>query len=48
MPDHFEKLDFELEAAVVIGKKGRNVKAAEADQYIAGPCSHPRVQPHGG
>jgi fumarylacetoacetate (FAA) hydrolase len=36
MPDHFEKLDFELEAAVVIGKKGRNVKAAEADQYIAG------------
>jgi fumarylacetoacetate (FAA) hydrolase len=36
MPDHFEKLDVELEAAVVIGKKGRNVKAAEADQYIAG------------
>lgn len=36
MPDHFEKLDFELEAAVVIGKKGRNIKAAEADTYIAG------------
>lgn len=36
MPDHFEKLDFELEAAIVIGKKGRNVKASEADQYIAG------------
>ncbi len=36
MPDHFEKLDFELEAAVVIGKKGRNIKAAEADNYIAG------------
>lgn len=36
MPDHFEKLDFELEVAVVIGKKGRNIKAAEADQYIAG------------
>ena len=36
MPDHFEKLDFELEAAVVIGKKGRNIKAAEADEYIAG------------
>lgn len=36
MPDHFEKLDFELEAAVVIGKKGRNIKAAEADAYIAG------------
>ncbi len=36
MPDHFEKLDFELEAAIVIGKTGRNVKAADADQYIAG------------
>ncbi|MBP6303637.1 MAG: fumarylacetoacetate hydrolase family protein [Bacteroidia bacterium] len=36
MPDHFEKLDFELEGAVVIGKKGRNIKAAEADSYIAG------------
>jgi fumarylacetoacetate (FAA) hydrolase len=36
MPDHFEKLDFELEAAIVIGKKGRNVKAADADAYIAG------------
>jgi fumarylacetoacetate (FAA) hydrolase len=36
MPDHFEKLDFELEVAVVIGKKGRNIKAAEADAYIAG------------
>jgi fumarylacetoacetate (FAA) hydrolase len=36
MPDHFEKLDFELEVSIVIGKKGRNIKAAEADQYIAG------------
>lgn len=36
MPDHFHKLDFELEAAIVIGKKGRNIKAAEADNYIAG------------
>lgn len=36
MPDHFQKLDFELEIAVVIGKKGRNIKAAEADEYIAG------------
>jgi len=36
MPDHFEKLDFELEVAVVIGKKGRNIKASEADEYIAG------------
>lgn len=36
MPDHFEKLDFELELAVVIGKRGRNIRAEEADQYIAG------------
>lgn len=36
MPDHFEKLDFELEAAVVIGKQGRNIKAEDADSYIAG------------
>jgi len=36
MPDHFRKLDFELEAAIVIGKKGRNIRAAEADSYIAG------------
>lgn len=36
MPDHFQKLDFELEAAVVLGKKGRNIRAEEADRYIAG------------
>ena len=36
MPDHFEKLDFELEASIVIGKKGKNIKASDADQYIAG------------
>ncbi len=36
MPDHFEKLDFELEAAIVISKHGKNIKAAEADEYIAG------------
>jgi fumarylacetoacetate (FAA) hydrolase len=36
MPDHFDKLDFELEVAAIIGKKGRNIKASEADQYIAG------------
>lgn len=36
MPDHFDKLDFELEMAAVIGKKGRNIRAAEADEYIAG------------
>src|SRR5436190_319770 len=36
MPDHFQKLDFELEAAIVICKPGRNIKAADADEYIAG------------
>jgi fumarylacetoacetate (FAA) hydrolase len=36
MPDHFEKLDFELEAAIVISKHGRNIQAEEADEYIAG------------
>lgn len=36
MADHFQKLDFELEVAVVIGKKGRNITAGEADAYIAG------------
>ncbi|MBL7811995.1 MAG: fumarylacetoacetate hydrolase family protein [Bacteroidetes bacterium] len=36
MPDHFEKLDFELESAIVIGRKGRNIRAEEADAYIAG------------
>jgi fumarylacetoacetate (FAA) hydrolase len=36
MPDHLKRLDFELEAAIVICKKGRNVRAAEADDYIGG------------
>jgi fumarylacetoacetate (FAA) hydrolase len=36
MPDHFEKLDFELEAAIVICKQGRNIRAEEADEYIGG------------
>ncbi len=36
MPDHFQKLDFELEAAIVIGRHGRNIKAEHADEYIAG------------
>ncbi|MFA6235117.1 MAG: fumarylacetoacetate hydrolase family protein, partial [Bacteroidota bacterium] len=33
---HLDKLDFELECAIVIGKKGRNIKVSEADDYIAG------------
>jgi fumarylacetoacetate (FAA) hydrolase len=36
MPDHLEKLDFELEVAVVISKHGRNIPAEEADEYIGG------------
>ena len=36
MPDHFEKLDFELEAAIVICKHGRNIKAEHADEHIGG------------
>jgi fumarylacetoacetate (FAA) hydrolase len=36
MPDHFDKLDFELEAAIVICRHGRNIKAEEADEYIGG------------
>lgn len=36
LPDHFEKLDFELEAAIVICRHGRNIKAEEADEYIGG------------
>lgn len=36
MPDHFQQLDFELEAAIVICREGRNVTAAEADNYIGG------------
>lgn len=36
MPDHFRQLDFELEVAVVIGKRGRNIQAADADKFVAG------------
>ena len=38
MPDHFEQLDFELEFAVVIGKRGKNILSKDADQHIAGFC----------
>jgi fumarylacetoacetate (FAA) hydrolase len=34
--DHLEKLDFELECAIVIGKKGINIESKNADDYIAG------------
>ena len=36
MPDHFEKLDFELEAAIVVCRHGRNIPAEQADDYIGG------------
>ncbi len=36
MPEHLNRLDYELEAAIVIGKEGRNIKASEGDEYIAG------------
>ncbi|MGN6434962.1 MAG: fumarylacetoacetate hydrolase family protein [Agriterribacter sp.] len=36
MPDHFEKLDYELECAILICRKGTNIPAAEADRYIGG------------
>ncbi len=36
MPDHLQKLDFELQFAIVISRAGRNITAAEADSYIGG------------
>ena len=36
MPDHLQKLDFELEVAIVICKPGKNIKAEDADEYIGG------------
>jgi fumarylacetoacetate (FAA) hydrolase len=36
MRDHFNKLDFELKAAVVISRKGRNIRAVDAEKYMAG------------
>jgi len=36
MPDHLQKLDFELEVAIVIGRPGRNIPAEQADEHIAG------------
>jgi fumarylacetoacetate (FAA) hydrolase len=34
--DHLQKLDFELEASIVVGKRGKNISAKDADSYIAG------------
>ncbi|SEG63936.1 fumarylacetoacetate hydrolase family protein [Sphingobacterium lactis] len=35
-PQHFDRMDFELEVAIVIGKKGKNISVQEADDHIAG------------
>lgn len=34
--EHTEKLDYEVELAVVIGKKGRNIKEGEFENYVFG------------
>ena len=36
MPDHLQKLDFELEAAIIICRNGRNIPVEHADSYIGG------------
>jgi fumarylacetoacetate (FAA) hydrolase len=38
MTDHFERLDYELEFAIIIGKGGKNILSEDADQHIAGFC----------
>ena len=38
MPDHFHRLDYELEIAIVIGKGGKNILVKDADKHIAGFC----------
>lgn len=35
-PSYTEKMDYELELAAVLGKKGRDIPAEEAEDYIAG------------
>jgi len=36
VPQYCEKFDFELELAMVIGRRGKNIPKSEADRYIAG------------
>ena len=40
IPKDSQKTDWEVELAVVIGKKASYVKESEADDYIAGYCLH--------
>jgi len=35
-PDYSDSLDYELEVAAVVGRKGRDIPAEEAEEYIAG------------
>lgn len=35
-PSYTEKLDYELELAAVVGREGRDIDRADADEYIAG------------
>lgn len=35
-PSYTQALDYELEIACIIGKEGKNIKASEAEAYIAG------------
>ncbi len=34
--EHLDRLDFELECAVVIGREGRDIPASQADEFVAG------------
>jgi fumarylacetoacetate (FAA) hydrolase len=36
LPLHLERLDFELECAMVVGKGGRNLRAERADEHVFG------------
>tara|TARA_B110000444_G_scaffold236430_1_gene248302 strand:- start:217 stop:1194 length:978 start_codon:yes stop_codon:yes gene_type:complete len=38
MADHFYRLDYELEFAIIIGRGGKNILSKEADKHIAGFC----------
>lgn len=40
IPRHSEKTDWEVELAVVIGKKAQYVRSDEAMEYVAGYCLH--------
>jgi 2-keto-4-pentenoate hydratase/2-oxohepta-3-ene-1,7-dioic acid hydratase in catechol pathway len=35
-PSYTEEMDYELELAAVVGKKGRDIPASDAEEYIAG------------